>query len=323
MQTDMEKKRIVLALGGNALGNTPKEQLIKARGAARAIAQLIAEGNEIVIAHGNGPQVGMIHLGLSAAAQQGAIAADMPFPECGAMSQGYIGYHLQNSLQNELAARGMARDVVTLITQVAVDENDPAFLNPTKPIGAFYTQEEAGRLAAETGDAFREDAGRGYRRVVPSPRPTDVVEKNVIRALLSQGCVVIACGGGGVPVIRGAEGLRGVPAVIDKDFAACTLATLVDADLLVILTAVERVSLCFGTPNQRALERISAREAEEYCAQGHFAPGSMLPKVQAAAAFARRGGTAVIASLEKAYEAVHGQSGTAIYGDGPLGHTGG
>jgi len=313
----MANKRIVLALGGNALGNTPEEQLRKAREAARAIADLIAEGNEVLITHGNGPQVGMIHLGLSASADSGAIAAPMPFPECGAMSQGYIGYHLQNSLDNELAARGIRKDAVSVITQVVVDGEDPAFRHPTKPIGAFCTREQAEKIAAETGEVFREDAGRGYRRVVASPRPVDVVEKDVIRGLLAQGCVVIASGGGGIPVVRRQGRLEGVPAVIDKDFAAAALAALTGADMLVILTAVERVALRFGQPDQRWLDAMTVEEAEGFCAAGEFAPGSMLPKVQAAVSFAKTGGTAVIAALEHALEAARGQSGTAVL---PAGH---
>ena len=311
----MKKQRMVLALGGNALGSTPGEQLEKARHAARALADLIAAGHEIIITHGNGPQVGMIHLGLSAAAQSGVLPAEMPFPECGAMSQGYIGYHLQNSLVNELAARGIQKEVAAVITQVVVDADDPAFSHPTKPIGAFYTEAEARRVMAETGQVFREDAGRGWRRVVASPRPVDVVEKSAIRALVDAGCVVIASGGGGIPVVRREDRLEGVPAVIDKDFAAAALAALAGADQLVILTAVDQVCLHYGTPQAQPLERMTVSQAEKYCAEGHFAPGSMLPKVQAAAGFARKGGVAVIASLEHAAAALRGEGGTRILPD--------
>ena len=305
-------KKIVIALGGNALGSTPAEQLELVRQTAKPIVDLIQEGNQVVIAHGNGPQVGMINLGMSTAAEAGAIKSDMPFPECGAMSQGYIGYHLQNSIGNELAARGLAKDVATVITQVLVDEADPAFQKPTKPIGAFYDKAAAEKIAAEKGYTMVEDAGRGYRQVVPSPKPIDVVEKNMIQSLIDAGHVVIAAGGGGLPVIRKDGRLLGTPAVIDKDFASAKLAELIDADMLVILTAVDRVAINWGKPEQKALGEMSVAEAERYCGEGHFAPGSMLPKVQAAISFAKAGGTAIIASLENAAAALRGESGTHI-----------
>ena len=305
-------KKIVIALGGNALGSTPAEQLELVRQTAKPIVDLIQEGNQVVIAHGNGPQVGMINLGMSTAAEAGAIKSDMPFPECGAMSQGYIGYHLQNSIGNELAARGLAKDVATVITQVLVDEADPAFQKPTKPIGAFYDKAAAEKIAAEKGYTMVEDAGRGYRQVVPSPKPIDVVEKNMIQSLIDTGHVVIAAGGGGIPVIRKDGRLLGTPAVIDKDFASAKLAELIDADMLVILTAVDRVAINWGKPEQKALGEMSVAEAERYCGEGHFAPGSMLPKVQAAISFAKAGGTATIASLENAAAALRGESGTHI-----------
>ena len=306
--------KIVVALGGNALGDTPAEQLQLVKATARPIVDLIQSGNQVVIAHGNGPQVGMINLGLGAAAESGAIKAEMPFPECGAMSQGYIGYHLQNAVANELAARGVGKTCVTLVTQVLVDENDSAFAHPTKPIGAFYSREEAERIAAEKGYVMVEDAGRGYRRVVPSPKPVDVVEKDAVNALLRDGFVVIAAGGGGIPVIRRDGALEGVSAVIDKDFASAKLADLIGADTLVILTAVERVAVNFGKPDQRELSAMTVAEAEEYCAQGQFAPGSMLPKVQAAVKFAesKAGRTALITLLEKARDGIAGKTGTAI-----------
>lgn len=305
-------KKIVIALGGNALGSTPAEQLELVRQTAKPIVDLIQEGNQVVIAHGNGPQVGMVNLGMSTAAEAGAIKSDMPFPECGAMSQGYIGYHLQNSIGNELAARGLAKDVATVVTQVLVDEADPAFQKPTKPIGAFYDKAAAEKIAAEKGYTMVEDAGRGYRQVVPSPKPVDVVEKNVIQSLIDAGHVVIAAGGGGIPVIRKDGRLLGTPAVIDKDFASAKLAELIDADMLVILTAVDRVAINWGKPEQKALGEMSVAEAERYCGEGHFAPGSMLPKVQAAISFAKAGGTAIIASLENAAAALRGESGTHI-----------
>ena len=305
-------KKIVIDLGGYALGSTPAEQLELVRQTAKPIVDLIQEGNQVVIAHGNGPQVGMINLGMSTAAEAGAIKSDMPFPECGAMSQGYIGYHLQNSIGNELAARGLAKDVATVITQVLVDEADPAFQKPTKPIGAFYDKAAAEKIAAEKGYTMVEDAGRGYRQVVPSPKPVDVVEKNMIQSLIDAGHVVIAAGGGGIPVIRKDGRLLGTPAVIDKDFASAKLAELIDADMLVILTAVDRVAINWGKPEQKALGEMSVAEAERYCGEGHFAPGSMLPKVQAAISFAKAGGTAIIASLENAAAALRGESGTHI-----------
>ena len=306
-------KRIVIALGGNALGNTPYEQIKLVEQTAKPIADLIANGNQVIIAHGNGPQVGMINLGMSTAAEAGAIKSDMPFPECGAMSQGYIGYHLQNAIGNELTARGISKDVATIVTQVLVDENDPAFQHPSKPIGAFYDKETADRIVAERGYTFVEDAGRGYRRVVPSPKPVDVIEKNMVNALVDQGFVVITVGGGGIPVIRKDGRLVGTPAVIDKDFASAKLAELVRADALVILTAVDRVAINWGKPNQESLDEMTVDQAERYCEEGHFAPGSMLPKVKAAISFAKTGGEAIIASLENAEAAVRGESGTRVH----------
>ena len=305
-------KKIVIALGGNALGNTPAEQLELVRQTAKPIVDLIEEGNQVVIAHGNGPQVGMINLGMSTAAEAGAIKSDMPFPECGAMSQGYIGYHLQNSIANELAARGIQKTVGTLVTQVLVDEADPAFQKPSKPVGAFYDKETADKIAAERGYTMGEDAGRGWRQVVPSPKPVDVVEKDMVNTLVDSGYVVITVGGGGIPVVKKDGRLVGTPAVIDKDFASAKLAELIGADMLVILTAVDRVAINWGKPDQKALAEMTVDEAEKYCGEGHFAPGSMLPKVQAAMSFAKAGGTAIIASLENAAAALRGESGTRI-----------
>ena len=305
-------KKLVIALGGNALGNTPYEQLKLVQETAKPIVDLIEAGNQVLIAHGNGPQVGMINLAMSTAANAKAIKSDMPFPECGAMSQGYIGYHLQNSIQNELRARGMNKSVATVVTQVVVDENDPAFSHPSKPIGAFYSKEEADRIAAEKGYTMVEDAGRGYRQVVPSPKPVDVVEKEMVNTLVDAGHVVITVGGGGIPVIEKDGKYVSVPAVIDKDFVSAKLAELVDADALVILTAVDRVSINWGKPDQRALETMTVEEAERYCKEGHFAPGSMLPKVQAAMRFAATGKEAIIASLENAAAALRGESGTKV-----------
>ena len=307
-------KRIVIALGGNALGNTPYEQLALVTETAKPIVDLIAQGNEVIIAHGNGPQVGMINLGMATAAEAKAIKSDMPFPECGAMSQGYIGYHLQNAIGNELASRGMAKDVATVVTQVLVDEADPAFQHPTKPVGAFYDKETADRIAAEKGYTMVEDAGRGYRQVVPSPKPIDVIEKNTVKALVDNGAVVITVGGGGIPVVRKDGKLYGTPAVIDKDFASAKLAELLDADMLVILTAVEKVAINFGKPDQKGLDTLTPAEAREYIAQKQFAPGSMLPKVEAAVKFAesKPGRTALITLLEKAKDGIAGKTGTTI-----------
>ena len=304
--------KIVIALGGNALGNTPAEQLALVTETARPIVDLIEAGHQVIVAHGNGPQVGMINLGLSTAAAAGAIKADMPFPECGAMSQGYIGYHLQNAINNELTARGLEKPVGTLVTQVLVDEADPAFQKPSKPVGAFYSREQAEKMAAETGCVMVEDAGRGWRRVVASPKPVDVVEKDMINTLVDAGYVVIAAGGGGIPVVRRQGRLVGVPAVVDKDYASARLAQLVGADKLVILTAVDRVAINWGKPGQKDLEMMTIAQAEQYCAEGQFAPGSMLPKVQAAMSFAATGGEAIIASLEKAAAALKGESGTRV-----------
>ena len=307
-------QKIVIALGGNALGNTPYEQLELVRETAKPIVDLIQEGNEVVIAHGNGPQVGMINLGLATAARSGAIKSDMPFPECGAMSQGYIGYHLQNAIGNELAKRGIEKEVSTVVTQVLVDENDPAFENPTKPVGGFYDKDVAEKIAREKGFKMVEDAGRGYRRVVPSPKPIDVIEKKTVERLIAAGNVVITVGGGGIPVILRDGLLYGTPAVIDKDYASEKLAELIDADMLIILTAVEKVAVNFKKPDEKWLSVMTVEEAEKYSAEGQFAPGSMLPKVQACVQFAKskKGRVALITSLDKALQALNGETGTRI-----------
>lgn len=305
--------KIVIALGGNALGNTPQEQLELVRQTAKPIVDLIEAGNQVVVAHGNGPQVGMINLGMNFSADAGVIKSGIPMPESGAMSQGYIGYHLQNSIGNELTNRKIEKNVATIITQVLVDENDQAFKTPSKPIGSFYDKETADKMAAKKGYLMAEDSGRGYRRVVPSPKPIDVVEKSVISTLVDGGSIVITVGGGGIPVINKNGVLVGTDAVIDKDFAAEKLAELIRADNLIILTAVDRVAINWGRPDQKALEEMTVAEAEQYSAEGHFAPGSMLPKVEAAVAFAKAGGTAIIASLENAAAALRGESGTRVH----------
>ena len=308
-------KRIVIALGGNALGNTASEQLALVTKTAKSIVDLIAAGNEIVVAHGTGPQVGMINLGLSTAAEAGAIKADMPFPECGAMSEGYIGYHLQQAIGNELASRGMQKPVATVVTQTVVSRDDPAFKNPTKPVGAFYDKATADRIAAERGYTMVEDAGRGYRQVVPSPKPVDIVEKESIKTLFNAGHVVIAVGGGGVPVICENGKVSGTPAVIDKDFGSELLAELLDADMLIILTAVEKVAINFNKPNVEWLSDLTPADVRKYEAEGQFAKGSMLPKVQAALKFAesKPGRTALITLLEKAQDGIAGKTGTIIH----------
>ncbi len=305
--------KIVIALGGNALGETPEEQLSLVKETAKPLVDLIEEGHQLVIAHGNGPQVGMINAALEAAHAH-AGTPNMPFPECGAMSQGYIGYHLQNAIRAELNSRQLTKEVVSLITQVVVDEADPGFKAPSKPIGQFYTEEEAKTLTETQGYVMVEDSGRGYRRVVPSPKPVDVVEKDIVQTLSDQGIIVITVGGGGIPVVADGHGFKGVPAVIDKDFASAKIAELLEADYLFILTAVDRVMINFNQPDQKALETMTIEEAKQYIQEGHFAPGSMLPKVEAAIAFVQGqpGRTSVIASLDKAKEAILGTSGTKI-----------
>ncbi len=310
----MNKDKIVVALGGNALGNSPEEQLMLVKGTAKPIADLIEAGHEVILAHGNGPQVGMINLAMATSAASEAKTPEMPFPECGAMSQGYIGFHLQNAIREELLNRNLNVPVATIVTQVIVDKDDPAFSKPTKPIGAFYSKEEAELLIAQKGYTMVEDAGRGYRRVVASPKPIDVAEKETVEALVEKGHIVITVGGGGIPVIREGNRLVGVPAVIDKDFASEKIAELLDADYLIILTAVEKVAINYGKENEKWLSKLSVEEANQYIEEGHFAPGSMLPKVQAALQFAssKPGRRALITSLEKAKDGIEGKTGTMI-----------
>ena len=309
-------KRIVIALGGNALGKNLEEQMHAVKTTASAIADLIEDGHEVVIAHGNGPQVGMIQNAFAAYHKQQAKSDIMPLSMCVAMSQGYIGYDLQNALREELLDRGIQKGVATVLTQVEVDPNDEAFQNPTKPIGAFMTKEEADKMVAERGYNVIEDAGRGYRRVVASPRPQSIIEIQSIRDMVEAGLVVVACGGGGIPVYK-TEGhhLKGAAAVIDKDFASCVLAQQVEADTLIILTAVEKVAINFGKPDEKWLDSLTPDEARKYIGEGHFAPGSMLPKVEAAVEFAESapGRSALITLLEKAKDGVAGKTGTAIH----------
>ena len=313
----MGKKRIVVALGGNALGNSAKEQRETLRMTSLPIVDLIEQGHEVVIAHGNGPQVGMINLAMDQAQKSIPNFAEMPITECVAMSQGYIGFHLQNTLQNSFFARGMSTHVSTAITQVVVDRHDPAFTNPTKPVGLFYTEDEAKAIAKDKAYSFIEDSGRGFRRVVASPDPIDIKEKGTIRCLMENGDVVIACGGGGIPVYREDGMLHGIDAVIDKDKAAAKLADLIAADTFIVLTAVPRVAINFGRPDQQWLERITVSQAKEYIKAGHFAPGSMLPKVEAAIRFVSSlpGRQAIITSLENACHALTEGGGTVICAD--------
>ncbi len=309
-------KRIVIALGGNALGKNLPEQMAAVKQTARAIADLIEEGHEVVVAHGNGPQVGMIQAAMAELTRSDPEKyIPCPLSVCVAMSQGYIGYDLQNALREELLDRGIVRGVSTVLTQVEVDPNDPAFQHPTKPIGSFMSREEAEKMVAERGYDVVEDAGRGYRRVVASPKPVSIVEIDSIRDMVEAGLVVVACGGGGIPVFRSqGHHLKGAAAVIDKDFASCVLAQQLDADYLVILTAVEKVAVNFGKPDQQWLDSLTPAQARAYMDQGQFAPGSMLPKVQAAVQFAesKPGRSALITLLEKARDGIAGRTGTSI-----------
>ena len=308
-------KRIVIALGGNALGKNLPEQMVAVKHTAKAIVDLIEEGHQVVVAHGNGPQVGMINIAMTTLSREDPTHPMAPMSVCTAMSQGYIGYDLQNSLREELLNRGMHKPVATILTQVEVDPEDPAFQHPTKPIGSFMSREEADKMVAERGYDVVEDAGRGYRRVVASPKPVSIVEIDSIRDMVEAGLVVVACGGGGIPVFRSqGHHLKGAAAVIDKDFASCVLAQQLDADYLVILTAVEKVAVNFGKPDQQWLDSLTPDQAREYMDQGQFAPGSMLPKVQAAVQFAesKPGRSALITLLEKARDGIAGRTGTSI-----------
>ena len=307
-------KRIVIALGGNALGKNLPEQMLAVKETSKAIADLVGAGHQVVVAHGNGPQVGMIQNAFAAYRKQEPSADVMPLSMCVAMSQGYIGYDLQNALREELLDRGLQQGVATVLTQVVVEGDDPAFQHPTKPIGAFMTKEDAEKMAREKGWHIAEDAGRGWRQVVASPKPISVVELTTVRALAEADNVVIACGGGGIPVIAMNHHLKGVAAVIDKDFAAELLAEHLDADMLIILTAVEKVAVNFNKPNQKWLDTLTPEEARAYIGEGQFAPGSMLPKVEAAVKFAesKPGRTALITLLEKARDGIDGKTGTRI-----------
>lgn len=311
-----KKKRIVIALGGNALGNTLPEQMAAVKITAKAIVDLIEEGCEVVVAHGNGPQVGMINNAMAALSRENPNQPNTPLSVCVAMSQAYIGYDLQNALREELLNRGIDNiPVATMVTQIRVDEADPAFQNPSKPIGHFMTKEQALHAEEAYGYVMKEDAGRGYRRVVASPKPAEIIEIGAIRSLVNDGQLVIACGGGGIPVTLQGNHLKGASAVIDKDFASCLLARELDADFLIILTAVEKVAINFGKPEEKWLDELNTAQAKQYISEGHFAPGSMLPKVEAAVEFAesKPGRTALITLLEKAKDGILGKTGTHIH----------
>ena len=310
-------KKLVIALGGNALQEagkpaTAQAQLEVVEKTSEYIADIVERGYEVIVAHGNGPQVGRIVIQNEVAS---ASTPAMPFDVCGAMSQGMIGYHIQQGLSKVLRHRGINKNVVTIVTQVVVDKDDPKFKAPSKPIGPFYTEEEAKAIAEEKGYTMKEDAGRGWRRVVASPLPVEIVELDAVKTLNDAGFVVVTVGGGGIPVVRNEAGdLDGVAAVIDKDLASEKLARDMDADALVILTAVEKVSINFKKPDQKDLDRMSAAEAKQYIKEGHFAPGSMLPKIEAALNFveSKPGRIAIITSLDKAVDAIEGRAGTAI-----------
>lgn len=321
----MNRKKMVIALGGNALQIAGSEmsattQIEALKLACEQVVKIYELGYDIALVHGNGPQVGAIFNAFD--------SGDMPFDVCGAMSQGYIGYHLQQILREKFLSHGYDIPVATVLTEVLVDENDPAFENPTKPVGGFYDEDSAKEIAERSGYVMMEDAGRGYRRVVPSPMPQYIVEIKSIKKLAEDG-VVIACGGGGIPVISGdsagkiaagggkkgnaiPSALRGVEAVIDKDYAACLLAEELDADLLLILTAIEYAAINYGKPNQQNLREVSSDDVLKYAEEGHFAPGSMLPKMLAAAKFAKMGKLALITSLDNAADAVAGKTGTVV-----------
>ncbi len=309
-----EGPSVVVALGGNALGNTPQEQLELVKSTASHIVEMVGEGVNVVVSHGNGPQVGMISNAFAAANKTDDKIPDMPLPEAGAMSQAYIGYQLSQAILNELRERGIMRSTACIVTQTLVDPNDPGFENPTKPVGAFMTEEEAKAKAAETGYVYKEDAGRGWRQVVASPKPIRIVEFDAIKDLMDSGYIVISAGGGGVPVIEQDGAYVGVPAVIDKDRSSARLAADFQADMLVILTAVEKVSINYGKPDQQDIDTMTIAEAKEYIEQGQFAPGSMLPKIEACIEYleAHPKGKALITSLERAADGLDGKTGTTI-----------
>ena len=305
--------KIVFAIGGNALGNNPEEQFQLALDVAKPLLELIKDGHQLVIVHGNGPQVGLIKTSLDIGHKHQPKIPFVDLNHAGAMSQGYIGYALQKAFRITAEKMGLSVQPISVITQVEVDPLDPAFQHPTKPIGDFYSLAEA-ELMRKQGFNMVEDSGRGYRQVVPSPKPQLIIEKDAIQTLMEANYLVIAAGGGGIPVIRHGRELKGIDAVIDKDFASSKLADLIHADRLILLTSVNRVMINFGTPQAKALEKINVKQANQYIKEGQFAPGSMLPKVEAALLFVRQNKQrqAIIASIKEAGQAIKGQSGTAI-----------
>ena len=307
-------KKIVVALGGNALGKTPEEQLKLVKSTAKSLVDLVEEGYNLVVTHGNGPQVGMINLSFDYSHNNGGETPLMPFAECGAMSQGYIGYHLQQAIQIELKVRNINKDCATIITQVRVNKKDPAFENPDKPVGMFYSESEAKKIESEKGYTFVNDAGRGYRRVVPSPKPIEIMELDLIKDLLDQGNIVIVGGGGGIPVIEDENELKGVDAVIDKDRTSALIAKEINAERLIILTAVPKVVTGFNTINQKDIDEMDLSEANKYIRDGEFARGSMLPKVEAMVDYIsyKKDGVGIITSLDCAKEALLNKTGTII-----------
>lgn len=304
--------KIVIALGGNALGDTPTKQKESVKLVAKSIVNLIKEGHEIIITHGNGPQVGIINLAMENASKNNIIKEKMPFAECGAMSQAYIGYHIQQALINELTKQNIKKDVATIVTQVLVDEKDKAFENPTKPIGSFYTKEEA-EILKKQGQILKEDASRGYRVVVPSPKPIKIIESNTIKNLIDSKVITIATGGGGIPVKIKNNELIGIDAVIDKDRSSAKLAEEVNADLLLILTTVNKVSINFNKENETQLDETTIEELEKYIKTNEFKEGSMLPKVEACIDFVRNTKKqAIITSLLSAEKSLKNEDGTLI-----------
>ncbi|MDD9148912.1 MULTISPECIES: carbamate kinase [unclassified Sporolactobacillus] len=315
-----EEKKVVIALGGNAIETnndaTAKAQQKAIAHTAEQLVQITKNGYKIAITHGNGPQVGNILLQQKAADSRKT--PPMPIDTCGAMSQGMIGYWMVNALDNAFAKENISKKTVNILTRSLVSANDQAFVHPVKPIGPFYSEEEAKKMMADEHILFKEDAGRGYRRVIASPYPNEIVEYQAIRDLMNTGYVVVAVGGGGVPVIQGTNGYKGVEAVIDKDFGAQKLAEGIDADILLLLTAVDSVYIYFNTPQQKKLDTVSVSRLRRYIAENHFAEGSMLPKIKAAISFvqARSGRRAIITSLDHAQEALAGgPAGTVIYAD--------
>ena len=308
------KKKVVVALGHRALGTTLPEQQVAVKQTAKSVADLVQDGYQVVITHSNAPQLGMIHTAMNEFGKNHPDYTPAPMSVCSAMTQGYIGFDLQNAIREELLTRGIYRTVSTVLTQVTVDPYDEAFYTPTKVLGRYMSAEDAA-IERKKGNYVVEEPGKGFRRVVSAPNPVKIVEMDAIRTLSDADQVVIACGGGGIPVTRQGNHLKGASAVIDKDFASCLLAQELDADFLIILTAVEKVAINFGKPNEQWLEDLTIEEAKKYMEEGHFAPGSMLPKVQAAVDFAssKEGRTALITLLEKSKDGIQGKTGTRFH----------